>query len=144
FSANLYGSLAEGNPLDEALTVARTQMFAVGSQLEWATPVLYMRAADTRLFDIQPTTDQERREFEVRALDRRATAAALAEDWPSVISSRQALLRIDPTYAGAAAHLQEALRQQQLSELFATGREHYDAGRWPEALDYFRRVSALA
>lgn len=144
FSSNLYGSIAEGAPLDEALTMARTQMFVVGNQVEWATPVLYMRASDTRLFEIPPTSDEERTRFAVQTLDRRAQSAVLAEDWTTAISALEALVRQAPAYEGATARLQEATRQKQMRDLFEIARGHYDAGRWSEALDYFRQVSNLA
>jgi CHAT domain-containing protein len=52
-----YGALAAGIPVDESVTQARTSISLGKSRtLEWATPVLYMRAPDGVLFDLQPLT----------------------------------------------------------------------------------------
>jgi pSer/pThr/pTyr-binding forkhead associated (FHA) protein len=52
-----YEALASGNPVDEAVSQARTAIsVAMSSSLEWGTPVLYLRAADGVLFDLPPQT----------------------------------------------------------------------------------------
>jgi CHAT domain/WD domain, G-beta repeat len=55
-ASELYAAVADGYPLDAALTEARKAIWADGNQVEWATPVLYLRARDGRIFDIIPTT----------------------------------------------------------------------------------------
>jgi hypothetical protein len=45
-------ALADGYPVDAALAEARKTLFTQGNREEWATPVLYMRAPDGRLFDL--------------------------------------------------------------------------------------------
>jgi hypothetical protein len=70
FAPALYGALAAGLPIDAAVGEARKAVYTV-SPLEWATPVLYLRAADGQLFDItqetphpppgQPRPEQPRR-----------------------------------------------------------------------------------
>jgi roadblock/LC7 domain-containing protein len=55
----LYGAVADGYPLDAALAEARRAIRNDGNPTEWATPVLYSRAPDGRLFDLEarpPTT----------------------------------------------------------------------------------------
>ncbi len=51
-----YCALAEGYPVDAALSEARKSIFAqsteIGSNIEWGTPVLYMRSPDGNIFDI--------------------------------------------------------------------------------------------
>ena len=51
FAPAFYGALAAGRPVDVAVAEARKAVYAV-SPLEWATPVLHLRADDARLFDI--------------------------------------------------------------------------------------------
>ena len=51
FAPALYGALAAGLPIDAAVAEARKAVYTV-SQLEWATPVLYLRADDAQLFTI--------------------------------------------------------------------------------------------
>lgn len=51
-----YGSIADGYPVDAALAEARKALFAAGSRVEWGTPVLYLRAPDGKIFDIDQST----------------------------------------------------------------------------------------
>ncbi|HKQ07602.1 MAG TPA: AAA-like domain-containing protein [Blastocatellia bacterium] len=58
FARNFYESLARGETVESALTCAREQMFSKKSLgCEWGTPVLYLRAPNSRLFDIVPAGD---------------------------------------------------------------------------------------
>ncbi len=52
FAHEFYGALADGYPIDAALTEARKAIFAAGRDVEWGTPVLYLRAPDGRIFDV--------------------------------------------------------------------------------------------
>ena len=52
FAHEFYGALSDGYPIDAAVTEARKAIFAMGCEVEWATPVLYLRAPDGRIFDI--------------------------------------------------------------------------------------------
>jgi WD40 repeat protein len=52
FAHELYAVVADGYPLDAALTQARKAIFTDVSQVEWATPVLYLRAPDGRVFEV--------------------------------------------------------------------------------------------
>ncbi|MGH7490846.1 MAG: AAA-like domain-containing protein, partial [bacterium] len=48
-----YETLAEGFPIDYALAEARKAIFAECNNVEWGTPVLYMRSPDGRIFDLE-------------------------------------------------------------------------------------------
>jgi hypothetical protein len=54
FAQALYGAIAAGQPLDRAVTDARTtvQMSQPGS-LEWGTPVLYLRSTSAKVFEVR-------------------------------------------------------------------------------------------
>lgn len=52
-TGEFYDALADGYPVDAALTQARLSIFAQGNKVEWGTPVLYMRAPDGRIFDFE-------------------------------------------------------------------------------------------
>ena len=52
FSRDFYEAVADGMPVDAAVTEARRAV-SFSSNLEWATPVLYMRSKDARIFDIK-------------------------------------------------------------------------------------------
>ena len=51
FAASFYGALSAGRPIDAAVTAARLAIYASQNDVEWATPVLYMRSPDGQLFD---------------------------------------------------------------------------------------------
>lgn len=53
FSRRFYDALARGEPVDVAVTEARTGVsFLAPDSIEWATPMLHMRAPDGRLFTV--------------------------------------------------------------------------------------------
>jgi formylglycine-generating enzyme required for sulfatase activity len=47
-----YAALADNYPLEAALAEARKAIFSDDNDVEWATPVLYLRTPDGRLFDL--------------------------------------------------------------------------------------------
>ena len=50
FSQSFYQAIGDGLPVDVAVVEARRTMFAEGHEVEWATPVLYLRSPDGRVF----------------------------------------------------------------------------------------------
>ncbi len=58
FSRDLYDALANGYPVDAAVAEARKAIWADGNDIEWATPVLFLRAEDGRLFNVHPKTSR--------------------------------------------------------------------------------------
>jgi hypothetical protein len=62
-SREFYGALADGYPVDAALTEARKAIKTQGNDLEWGTPVLYMRSPDGQIFEMggQPAIPYMRR-----------------------------------------------------------------------------------
>lgn len=54
FAHELYAAVVDGYPVDASLAEARKALFFAGHELEWGTPVLYMRSPDGRIFDIEP------------------------------------------------------------------------------------------
>ncbi|WP_185747122.1 CHAT domain-containing protein [Humibacillus xanthopallidus] len=55
FARGFYMSLAHGRAIDEAMRSGRIGILGVTRDtLEWVTPVLSVRGADTRLFDLKP------------------------------------------------------------------------------------------
>jgi CHAT domain len=58
FTGDFYGSLADGLPVDQAVTSGRKALLA-GYASEWATPVLFLRDPDGKVFDhIVPTAPE--------------------------------------------------------------------------------------
>jgi len=60
FSQSFYQAIADGLPVDVAMVEARRTMFAEGNEVEWATPVLYLRAPDGRVFLQDPSSVADR------------------------------------------------------------------------------------
>jgi CHAT domain-containing protein len=57
FADRFYKMVARSFPVDAALAQARKAIWAAASHdVEWATPVLFLRAADARIFDPEPAT----------------------------------------------------------------------------------------
>lgn len=53
FATGFYGSVADGLPVDAAVTEARVGIYSEeDNTVEWGTPVLFMRSSDGMLFDI--------------------------------------------------------------------------------------------
>jgi len=52
FAHSLYEAVADGYPLDAAMSQARNAIRDQPNPVEWATPVLYLRAPDARVFDV--------------------------------------------------------------------------------------------
>jgi formylglycine-generating enzyme required for sulfatase activity len=50
---SFYEALADGYPVDAALGEARKSIYTSGNDIEWGTPVLYLRAADGVLFQVE-------------------------------------------------------------------------------------------
>ena len=103
-----YESVADGYPVDAALTEARKSIYGEGS-VEWGTPVLYMRSPDGRIFDIEQRLSEEvRHRQQIAAVTREAEEAIAAQNWPAAVEKLETLAFWDPTNPEAAAKLQRA------------------------------------
>lgn len=70
FARGFYSAIAAGRPVDAAVGQGRQAIFARDNDVEWSTPVLYLRAADGKIFNIDRdawTREQARREREAQA-----------------------------------------------------------------------------
>lgn len=62
FSSQFYAALADGYALDAALAEGRKAISLAGNELEWATPVLYTRSPESRIFQIGADAPSESEE----------------------------------------------------------------------------------
>lgn len=63
FAHELYAAIADGFAVEAALAEARRAIFGSGNDVEWGTPVLYLRADNGKLFDVAgPVTPPPPRE----------------------------------------------------------------------------------
>ena len=73
-SQEFYKALADGYPVDAAVSQARKAIFVAGNKLEWGTPVLFSRANDNRLFELPQ--DNMRHVFRNLAIRKRIPSAS--------------------------------------------------------------------
>ena len=78
FAHEFYQAVADGYPVDAALAEARKAIFTQGNDIEWGTPVLYLRSPNGQIFDVlatsPPRSPQER-------WDRRYRSAPTSYTW---------------------------------------------------------------
>jgi hypothetical protein len=90
-SEQLYASIVRGFPVDAALGEARKTLFLSGNRLEWATPVLFMRSPNGRIFSIR---DAPSVEVQVAEVDPLAPEGGEVAD-PAVILTQDAAVHVD-------------------------------------------------
>lgn len=96
-ASELYTSIAIGDPIDRSLTEARKAIYLDGNELEWATPVLYLRTPDSRIFAVPHTRDVEE--------ERAGHAARPAAD--SIQSAREGSKADEPVHMAEAKPIAE-------------------------------------
>lgn len=112
FGHEFYAALADGYPVDAALAEARTAIFAQVNDLEWGTPVLYLRAPDGVLF--VPLTPEERAQRERARRDQERLAQERAQKLQQLYHAAEAAL----------AHQDFDAAEHSLGELFALDPNH--------------------
>jgi tetratricopeptide (TPR) repeat protein len=126
FAPALYGALAAGRPVDAAVAEARKAMYTV-SPLEWATPVLYLRAEDARLFTITPRTRPSANET-ASHINKGNQSVKQAEPLAGTEAAYREAIRVDPANVDARNEL---------------GRVLYDSERFAEAEAAYREAIRL-
>jgi tetratricopeptide (TPR) repeat protein len=172
FSRDFYEAVADGLPVDAAVTEARAAV-SMDSMLEWGTPVLYMHSPDGRIFDIStpathaqrtPETEDQREDDPLR-LYRKVIESAWA-DGTLQANEVQRLrdlanneLRLAPgTAAGIEREVmgdtietilerqEEAAREEErnrrLEELYTQARRLHQDRKWQAVIDVFERIRA--
>jgi formylglycine-generating enzyme required for sulfatase activity len=112
-----YQALADGLPVDAAVTEARQAVFFLPNWIEWATPVLFMRAPDGQIFDI-------------------AAASRPIEILDGVVSGERG-------YDDATSELEAAHRREMLADLYAEARRLHQAQKVREAAELVEGIEAL-
>jgi hypothetical protein len=114
FAHELYAAVGDGYPLDAALAEARKAIWADGNKIEWATPVLYLRAPDGRIFDVVPTPpDREAAEQRAREqADREAAEQRAREQADREAAEQRAREQADREAAEQRATRLQVLRDR--------------------------------
>ncbi len=137
FSRSFYRAVARGMSIEAAVSEARKAIsVAVSNTVEWGTPVLYLRAKDGHLFDV------DLRQEHIDAIYKDARKAVSDEDWDEAIEKLTVVLNGDPSHAEARSTLKHAVAERKISELYAEGQALYQAGRLREALNCLAKVKA--
>ena len=147
FAQEFYGAVADGFPVDAAVSEARKAIFATGNDVEWGTPVLYMRTPKGVIFEIpeaqrgrhslldEPTSYVDKDlEQKLEGLYTEGLAAFWVEDWDKACDRFQRILTDRPDHAAAADKLKEAKRQRNLAILYDRAIEAQKNENWPVAL----------
>ncbi len=139
FAGEFYYVISRGYPVDAAVAEARKEIYASDNEIEWGTPVLYMRAPNGELFDIEVSEEQA----ELSALYSEGIKALGAQDWQAAINHFKKILILDAGYKDASAKLKEAERQAELSALYSKGVEALGAQDWQAAINHFKKILTL-
>ncbi|MFD1541590.1 CHAT domain-containing protein [Nonomuraea guangzhouensis] len=83
FSKVFYEMLAVGDPIDTCIAHARRAIYAIPNPVEWATPVLYLRAGDGQVFDVSSAPER----IHSDAPPRKAPAAE--SPWRATVSTEK-------------------------------------------------------
>jgi len=95
FAHEFYFALSRGLPVDAATVEARKAIYCSDNEVEWGTPVLFLRTHDARLFE----------------LTREVEAPAPEAHWQSLYDSAKSLLKVGST-AGAIALLEQLAEEK--------------------------------
>jgi hypothetical protein len=101
FAHAFYHALADNSPVDAALTHARVTLYHENREVEWGTPVLYMRSDDGQIFDVERLV-QPKPEQPPSALD---NATGNKKRRPQRFVTLRRLLVSIPFIVGAAVFL---------------------------------------
>ncbi len=148
-----YAALADGYPVDAALTEARKSIKTHGNELEWGTPVLFMRSPNGQIFDVESINQTSFPEFrtetfvdsetekQVSHLYTEGLEAFYLKEWETAVTKFKSILAIQSNHKDAASKLKIAQHQQKLSNFDQQAQSAESKGEWASAI---RALEALA
>ena len=146
FAGRFYPLTALGEPVDYAVAEGRRAIrVAESDTMEWATPILFMRAPDGVLFRVsethrpprprpQPPIPDREREQRLEELYIAGLGAFWLEEWDRACHHFREIVNEQPDYKDAAAKLEEAERKWHQNELYSQAQEARQAERWTVVL----------
>lgn len=151
FANRFYSLLAAGQPVDYAVAQGRQAILAAESgTMEWATPVLFMRAPEGAIFKVSSSQPARRRPIQPATAEDEALAAQLEEryttglgafwleEWDKAVRCFEDIVAVQPEYGDAGARLAEARRSQRWNGLYEQAQAALAGHDWDAA------VAALA
>jgi CHAT domain-containing protein len=115
FAEEFYAATADGYPVDAALSASRKAIFAAGNDIEWGTPVLYLRAPNGQIFTVNRDAEAARLAAEEK---QRAEAARLAEEEEKERAEAARLAEEEKQRAEAAWLAVEEKQRQATEQLY--------------------------
>ena len=173
FAREFYTAIAEGFPVDASMSEARKAIFSLGNDIEWGTPVLYMRAPDGKIFDvnkleparIEPEKDtfakvdslDDANETTIKKVwkDKEDTldleslyidglSAYWLKDWAHAWEHFRHVEEHDPDYKDLPAKLAEVKNHLTISTLHAEVDEAIKAKNWDTAIEALEKLNQLS
>ncbi len=144
FAREFYHALADGYPVDTAMVEARTGIYALGNDVEWGTPVLYLHAPDGRIFASLRLPQEESRTTQLKALWQAATSAAKQEDWETAIAIFEQVLTLDPHNAEARRVHKLAQEKKLLAGRYAKTPRDPHTKVWQPTHEVRKRIKKLS
>jgi hypothetical protein len=165
FGREFYTAIAEGFPVDAAMGEARKAIFSLGNDIEWGTPVLYMRAPDGRIFEVEKRAARPARkaaqekalpepppaplsktltpdpDLEAHYVD--GLSAYWLQDWPRAVEQFSQVEQADPNYKDTAPKLAEARQKLLLAQLTEEAEMAEKHGEWVAAIEALEKLAAL-
>ena len=151
FGHELYRSLATGSPIDRATAIARKAMLAGNHDVEWATPVLYLRSTSGHLFDVHGGAQAPPEPIDTGLVDGYEDATAALAAWTSTrsrgdleeaVSLLEQVTRRRPDYRDAGALLAET-RDELVRVLYREADASIAGGRRADGLSLLDRIDEL-
>ncbi|HEU4834648.1 MAG TPA: CHAT domain-containing protein [Pyrinomonadaceae bacterium] len=140
FSQAFYGAIANGLPVDTAVTEGRKAIrVGGGNTVEWGTPVLCMRSPDGKIFDVS-RINEELKSKKVSEYLNAAQEASTQGNWEVALQKTQSVLALEPGHKGASESLPQIQKENELAQLYSGGKAKLAERKWQEALTFFQQV----
>jgi tetratricopeptide (TPR) repeat protein len=160
FGESLYKAVVNGYPVDAALAQVRKAIFAARHDVEFGTPVLFLRATDAHLFrfdsqsaplsppvPVAPPADRsEPAEERVPSDDPRylqGVDAFYAGRWDEAVERFTVVAREYPGDDRVSSRLEEARGRRDIADWYDQGIVAEQHGDWDTAVADFERVVAI-
>ena len=165
FAQEFYSAIVDNYPVDAALSEARKAIFASNNDVEWGTPVLFMRTPDGTLFRPENTEEratrleaekirQERIKKEIeekiarQKADREIAEKAAKEEAEQERKERERLAREEKARKEKEATekiaKEKAQKEQEAGELHYRGMLAHKQGKFDEAEQWFQKSLKIA
>jgi hypothetical protein len=136
FAQEFYAAIADGYPVDAALGEARKAIFAGGNDVEWGTPVLYLRSGDGKIFDVDqsaiPAVDAGQQQ-RLADLYQRATSALSAGEPEAAVALLEELEAEQPDFRDVSSLIEDARLHATAGALYQAAKDLSDAENWQAA-----------